>query len=159
MATCNQIHHAATHKFERWLSKTKWPLVCRLCLKEAHFHALIKTECRLCPNYRKDITEVLKNSRKPITSIDALSVNSFSSWLHSTPSKRKSNAVSMAVFLIPLLFGWCLTFYICRAGTRAIGNGLEMPLLSPSQQTQETRFSHSVTTSAPKSLRVLISRK
>ena len=34
MATFNQDQYAVTHKFKRWPSKTKWPLIPWLWLKE-----------------------------------------------------------------------------------------------------------------------------
>ena len=45
--------------------------------------ALIKTECCIyIPNYSKNVTEALKDLNKHITTIDALALDPFCSWLN-----------------------------------------------------------------------------
>lgn len=102
----------------------------------------LKQCCVYVPNYWKNVTEVMKDLGKHITAIDALAIDPFSDWLNSMPSNWKYTLLSIAVFLA--LLGFCLTFCICQAGPNTIHTSLEMPLLSPSVEMPETRFSHCV---------------
>ena len=84
-----------------------------LFMSSAHFTELaypVKQCCVYVPNYSKNITEVMKDLGKHIIAIDALTVDTFSNWLNSIPSKWKYTILSIAMFLV--LIGCCLIFCI-----------------------------------------------